>query len=416
MEKDKFGWALDSDNKLVHISQVTRGLACNCFCPGCHAPLVARKGSVNVHHFAHSSGNEDCHYGYESAVHLLAKSVLERNKTIALPPYEVSYCEKPESDPEIYSLLDGMYGYEYKYPSRTITFDEIQNEVHLGDFTPDSIAVKDGTRLLVEFRNTHAVDEDKLEKIRAFSTSCVEIDIRGFKLARSKEDDVANMERFLAEEASEHSKWIFNPKIRELAKKDLLKAREERAPELEEQQRHRQWEQDGEAVINALKTNYHKLLDISRQEHSQNDCLFTVTLRKLADTPYGSITAIQKILYKPYSWNGILYAVRQWSESPSTTNNKRIYFSDEERPYYVSIMVQQGQSVSYDDVIKRIIRTRYEVLNREKCAGCQYARTIYTYSAENFYYNNHTYVFCTRIEAIPDLLSIFLQGDRHAIR
>ncbi len=41
------------DDILVHISQVQQGLACGCVCPQCKKPLVARSGSVLVHHFAH---------------------------------------------------------------------------------------------------------------------------------------------------------------------------------------------------------------------------------------------------------------------------------------------------------------------------------------------------------------------------
>jgi len=400
MEQTKFSWALNTEGKLVHISQVERGRASNCFCPYCKAPLVAKKGSVKAHHFAHSNDSEDCKHGYESAVHLLAKAILKKSKTIALPPYEVSYDEKPESDPEIFSLLDGLYGYQYAYHFQTFTFDEIQNEVHLGDFIPDSIAVKNETKLLVEFRFTHAVDEDKFEKIRAKGLSCIEIDISDFRLSNSAEEDSANMERFLAKEAADHSKWIFNSKVRELVKEDLGKVRKERAPELAEQKRRRQWADNTEAIVTSLKNNYHNLLDISRQTPSPNDCIFTDILRKLAEPPYGKMPAFQKILYKPYSWNGILYHTKY--------QTKKLYFSDEERPYYISYMIPQDGTASHDDIIKRIHWAQHEILDREKCVRCPYAKLINTYGAEHFYYTGHAYIFCTRIEVMPDFLSYLL--------
>ena len=345
MEQGQFSWALNSKNKLVHISQVKRGRNCNCFCPNCKAPLIVKKGSVKAHHFAHACDNEDCKHGYESAVHLLAKAVLEKNKTIALPPYKISSDEKPESDPEIDALMYGLYWYHYEYPSTTFTFDEIQNEVPLGNFTPDSIAVKNGTKLLIEFRYTHAIDEVKLEKIRAKGLSCIEIDLRKFKLMESKEEDEENMRFFLSEESASHSKWIFNSKIRELVKNDLKITRKERAHEIDERKRQDQWNKKYDVVIHTLKTNYHTLLNISKQEPSSYDCIFTVSLRKFTAPPYDSIVALQKILYKPYSWNGILYQNKY--------QTKKLYFSDEERPYYVSKMLPQDGTVTENEIIKK---------------------------------------------------------------
>lgn len=49
------------DGELIHISEADRGLACGCRCPACGEMLVARKGPVKVHHFAHYS-SQGCRY------------------------------------------------------------------------------------------------------------------------------------------------------------------------------------------------------------------------------------------------------------------------------------------------------------------------------------------------------------------
>lgn len=41
------------DGELLHISEARRGEACTCFCPHCGAALAAKKGTINIHHFAH---------------------------------------------------------------------------------------------------------------------------------------------------------------------------------------------------------------------------------------------------------------------------------------------------------------------------------------------------------------------------
>ena len=76
------------DDIVVHISQVQRGLACGCVCVCCNKPLVARKGPVLVHHFAHSVGAE-CPKAIETALHLEAKRILADRREIRLPPVEI---------------------------------------------------------------------------------------------------------------------------------------------------------------------------------------------------------------------------------------------------------------------------------------------------------------------------------------
>ena len=58
----------------VHVSSVSRGLACNCVCQYCEQPLVAKKGAVKEHHFAHYRDNPGC--SQESWLHATAKQML----------------------------------------------------------------------------------------------------------------------------------------------------------------------------------------------------------------------------------------------------------------------------------------------------------------------------------------------------
>jgi hypothetical protein len=46
----------NSQDDLVHISEVERGGGIGLFCPFCSRPLVARKGRVVAPHFAHTAG------------------------------------------------------------------------------------------------------------------------------------------------------------------------------------------------------------------------------------------------------------------------------------------------------------------------------------------------------------------------
>ncbi len=63
------------DGRIVHVDSVARGRACDCTCPACNGLLVARKGDIRVHHFAHDTYAIAICEG-ESALHATAKHLL----------------------------------------------------------------------------------------------------------------------------------------------------------------------------------------------------------------------------------------------------------------------------------------------------------------------------------------------------
>jgi hypothetical protein len=60
-------FALDAAGKWRDVSEVERGLACKCVCPECEGQLVARKGEIRVHYFAHHDLRE-CRHALETAL------------------------------------------------------------------------------------------------------------------------------------------------------------------------------------------------------------------------------------------------------------------------------------------------------------------------------------------------------------
>ena len=73
------------EGRLVTVHEVEeRGLACNCICPACGSKLQAHKGNVKQPYFSHYRG-DDCGCGLETAVHLLAKEIIEKEKKVLLP-------------------------------------------------------------------------------------------------------------------------------------------------------------------------------------------------------------------------------------------------------------------------------------------------------------------------------------------
>lgn len=53
-------YGVDSSGRVRHVDDVPQGKACGLICAGCDAPLVARKGTVKRHHFAHLAPAAAC--------------------------------------------------------------------------------------------------------------------------------------------------------------------------------------------------------------------------------------------------------------------------------------------------------------------------------------------------------------------
>lgn len=152
--------ALNADGKSVYIDDVPNGKNCNCTCAECGGKLVAKnKGRIKIHHFAHESGNDSIKCS-QTALHLLAKEIIENEKRIPIP-------------------RNGQIEF-YKT-------DFIEQEKFMNDIIPDLYATCEKRPYIVEILVTHEVDETKLQKIMQHKISGVEVDLSD-KCFESKED------------------------------------------------------------------------------------------------------------------------------------------------------------------------------------------------------------------------------------
>jgi competence protein CoiA len=74
------------DGRLVHVSEVENGLACNCRCPRGTRRLISKQGPKTGWHFAHQA--DACAGAFESMVHNLGKQIIADEGTVQLPPLE----------------------------------------------------------------------------------------------------------------------------------------------------------------------------------------------------------------------------------------------------------------------------------------------------------------------------------------
>lgn len=149
------------DNKLVSIDDVESGLGCNCVCPSCYAPLIARKGEVREHHFAHHT-KEDCRKGMESAMFLLIEQILNEKKSIFLPK-RLGYIDE-----------NGVELREVK--SIDFDFVSIERELFLND-KPIIKLEKDEKPLFIEINLSENLKVSRKEKILEIEASSIEINL-----------------------------------------------------------------------------------------------------------------------------------------------------------------------------------------------------------------------------------------------
>ncbi|MEE1227307.1 MAG: competence protein CoiA family protein [Bacteroidales bacterium] len=174
-------YALNKDGRLVHIDEVINGNECECFCPHCHSKLCAKnRGEFKIHHFAHLHG-ADCKGAIESALHIMAKEVLQKTKKIILP-----------SIPNVCN-------------SKLLILDTVKEEYYFKELElrPDCIGYYGEDIIWIEFKRTHAVDQKKKGKIISAKINCIEIDINSCDL------NYSTIEDFLTK-SEENRIWIYN--------------------------------------------------------------------------------------------------------------------------------------------------------------------------------------------------------------
>ena len=196
-------YGINKERELVHVSQVERGLACECVCPSCNERLIAKKGKYKEHHFAHVAG-DPCQYAAETALHLAAKDILARRKEIILPAVQVKF----------YNRTDVIT------PEKRYELDSVKLE-YRGEknIVPDVLAHIGDSKLFIEVRVTHAVDHRKQRRIRDLDVSTLEIDLSDAPRDFLPED----LERLVVE-AGDHKQWVYNAAEAQRRKRVLSKA------------------------------------------------------------------------------------------------------------------------------------------------------------------------------------------------
>lgn len=298
---------------MVKIDTVENGLACGCVCAKCGAALVARNnGKERSHHFAHHN-SEDCAGAFETALHLLAKQVFEKEKAFVTPDvyhtnFEIEYRDK------IYS-------------SKKIVFERVvlERKVTNADnyFIPDAIGFIGENKIFIEFAHTHLIDEIKLEKIKQSGIPCIEVYLLGTEL-----DETSIRELLFS---NDHKKWISYPQLEKQADIILVRKKAE-IDRIKAQEKEIKLERARlkKAQIQEKFQNYSfdREIELFQKKDFLLKCpLYQLELNKLKESDFYEHKFLARIINGEF-WNGRFYPDKKYSFSNGTwifLKNEKIY-------------------------------------------------------------------------------------------
>lgn len=266
-------YGLGEGQLILHISEVPRGKSCACVCPQCGRSLVARKGSINRHHFAHAT-KSTCSGAPETALHMMAKDIVCNRLCLILPKLVASY--------------EGL--------ERTIVekqrfnFDFAEKEIPQDSgITPDVLVWKKDRKLMIEIFVTHICDEEKILGICKTGIPSIEIDLSKFPRDASPKE----IEEAVISGASR--RWLFHPLEREALQQMKAQIEKQREAERKKQDEYRK---KLESKIDSLARYYFWGLRELQAKANQNEAV----VNKIKAVGFGKNVGIKFGGEGAFSW------------------------------------------------------------------------------------------------------------------
>lgn len=192
----KLTFGSDAEGHAVHISETERGAACGCVCPGCGKPLIARKGEVTEHHFAHADGG-DCPYGFINSLYYALREAVSDLGYIALPAYQKNrpVLDRGEHCDNVHTLIK----------TTRVKSERVEFARKGGDQITGLILYCSGKPLMLRVLAGYSEVRAGLDKIKRAGLPVVEIDL-------SRDTTLtADLAREYIGSQSKQKYWIYNP-------------------------------------------------------------------------------------------------------------------------------------------------------------------------------------------------------------
>lgn len=209
---------------LVHISEVDRGERCGCFCVACNGRMIAKKGAVRSHHFAHLF-ETNCTGGTETILHMLSKELIAEMGAIDIPPYVYTMRRKIDGEEIVIGGTVAKGG--------EVIIEGVELEQADEGFIPDAIITSTGKKLAIEIAVTHKVGHSKIKRIRRADLPTIEIMLSDVDALLTRDELRTKLKDHIQSKT-----WLFHPKQREVERefyervRDVLRARRVKRTEI----------------------------------------------------------------------------------------------------------------------------------------------------------------------------------------
>ena len=206
--KVQLEYGLRDDNVIFvyELTSLEKGKACNCICPACRKQLVAKLGPHNQWHFAHVGAECNLVVAQQTALHMLAKELIEDSKKLLIPGISIKkddYCDDIE-DYRVQAKIPQAIEYR---KARVVNCDSVSLEKKISRIVPDIMVTVKGRTCLIEVAVTHFVDEEKEQKIKEIGLPLFEIDLSNLYNSEFSREELAKAVLFNPSNRT----WFFNP-------------------------------------------------------------------------------------------------------------------------------------------------------------------------------------------------------------
>jgi hypothetical protein len=205
------------DGLVVDVHEVSNGRACDCLCPSCKTPLIARQGPKKEWHFAHAtmdtyeSTKNGCEYSFFVSVALMSKQVFAECRSLQVPEYKLRL-----EGTGIYSRLQ-YFAERTITPSRLIELDSCQIDAKLNGIKADVMArVKDAYLAIYLQHPDKSVIAASNDDFRRLRIGALSIDLGMIPLVFNQSQCNNSRYKPLLEEflfrCQQGKRWIYHPR------------------------------------------------------------------------------------------------------------------------------------------------------------------------------------------------------------
>lgn len=219
----------EETKQLVDVGSVSRGNKCNCICPSCKTPLIARQGSSKEWHFAHRSRGvhkktaNECEYSFAVSIRLMIRQLSEDSLVLKTPEF-FSEIALPSDTPFEYRTTQVRIAKE-----QTLTFQQIEVGKEFSGVEVDLVGyMNNGYLLIIYITYKGRIIPHEFKYMDSKTCGVIELNLQElFALFRKeKRGQYKKVLKHYLEKEVDGKKWIYHPREEKEREKAQLRYEE----------------------------------------------------------------------------------------------------------------------------------------------------------------------------------------------